>query len=416
MLRMKHIVPEHSLSGMILLLLILISPAVWGQVRKMTLEEAIASGLANNKNLVVSHLQTALQEQERKTGFMLPKTDVTLMVGQFNSISKRDNNITVVQEIPFPTVFTANARLGDSKISESRLQTAVDVNELVYQIRQTYFYLQYLDGVETILEHQDSLLQAFGTVNGTSKSALVDKSLTEMLYGESVNRLAQVRAEEQQYIERLRILTGSTQEVALSDTVLAERAVMIQKSVPEANPQLALMQQQVMTAGQQQKVEVAQSLPDLRLGYFNQTLIGFQNVNGQDVYFSPSDRFQGVQVGLSIPLLYQGYGAKVRSAEISERIAQGNLEAYSESLSGEYRQATEAYEAARQNLEYYNQTAIPAAKRLVTASTEAFKAGSIRHADHLQNLKSASETMEKQQEALLKYDLSVARLMYLGGR
>lgn len=413
---MKHIVPEHSLSGMILLLLILISPAVWGQVRKMTLEEAIASGLANNKNLVVSHLQTALQEQERKTGFMLPKTDVTLMVGQFNSISKRDNNITVVQEIPFPTVFTANARLGDSKISESRLQTAVDVNELVYQIRQTYFYLQYLDGVETILEHQDSLLQAFGTVNGTSKSALVDKSLTEMLYGESVNRLAQVRAEEQQYIERLRILTGSTQEVALSDTVLAERAVMIQKSVPEANPQLALMQQQVMTAGQQQKVEVAQSLPDLRLGYFNQTLIGFQNVNGQDVYFSPSDRFQGVQVGLSIPLLYQGYGAKVRSAEISERIAQGNLEAYSESLSGEYRQATEAYEAARQNLEYYNQTAIPAAKRLVTASTEAFKAGSIRHADHLQNLKSASETMEKQQEALLKYDLSVARLMYLGGR
>lgn len=412
---MKRIVHEHALSGMILLLLILISPVAWGQVRKMTLEEAIASGLANNKGLVVSHLQTALQEQERKTGFAVPKTDVTLMVGQFNSISKRDNNITVVQEIPFPTVFTANARLGDSRIAESRLQTTVDVNDLVYQIRQTYFYLQYLDGIETILERQDSVLQAFGTVNGTSKSALVDKSLTEMLYGESLNRLAQVRAEEQQYLERLRILTGSVQEVALSDTVLAERAVMIQKASPEANPQLALMQQQVTTAAQQQKVEVAESLPDFRLGYFNQTLIGFQNVNGQDVYFSPSDRFQGVQVGLSIPLFYQGYGAEVRSADISKRIAQGNLEAYSESLGSEYRQALEAYEASRKNLDYYNQTAVPAARRLVTASMEAFKAGSIRHADHLQNLKSASETMEKQQEALLKYDLSVAKLMYLGG-
>ena len=53
-------------------------------------------------------------------------------------------------------------------------------------------------------------------------------------------------------------------------------------SVISAKIPLAFGQQQIEVALQQKKFEVSRTLPDLTIGYFNQTLIGYQNVNGQD--------------------------------------------------------------------------------------------------------------------------------------
>jgi cobalt-zinc-cadmium resistance protein CzcA len=51
------------------------------------------------------------------------------------------------------------------------------------------------------------------------------------------------------------------------------------------------------------KLETASTLPDFNVGYFNQSLIGVQSINGADVNFDGSKRFQGFNVGVSVFLL-----------------------------------------------------------------------------------------------------------------
>ena len=71
-----------------------------------------------------------------------------------------------------------------------------------------------------------------------------------------------------------------------------------------------------MIAEKNTKLETAQTLPDFKVGYFNQSIIGFQNVNGNEIYFGPSDRFTGFNVGLSIPLTFFSNGAKIKSLKL----------------------------------------------------------------------------------------------------
>lgn len=49
------------------------------------------------------------------------------------------------------------------------------------------------------------------------------------------------------------------------------------------NISLKVLYQQVILAEQNQKLEIASNKPDFTLGYFNQSIIGTQTVNGTDV-------------------------------------------------------------------------------------------------------------------------------------
>jgi cobalt-zinc-cadmium resistance protein CzcA len=58
------------------------------------------------------------------------------------------------------------------------------------------------------------------------------------------------------------------------------------------------------------------------VGYFNQSLIGVQNINGADVNFDGSKRFQGFNVGLSIPITFFSNASKVKSLDYKQQALQ----------------------------------------------------------------------------------------------
>jgi cobalt-zinc-cadmium resistance protein CzcA len=176
------------------------------------------------------------------------------------------------------------------------------------------------------------------------------------------------------------------------------------------------MQQQIDIAEKQRKVEIANGLPDIKLGYFNQTLIGTQTVDGQEMYFDASKRFQGFQVGLAIPLFFNAYNAKVKSAALAGKVAQGNAEATQANLQGAYLQAVQEYIGNRSNLTYYNQSALPSAQLILSTSKQAYALGEIGYPEYLLNLKTANEIMEKQLLAMLQTNLSVANIQFLIGQ
>lgn len=402
--------------------LLLLSGFGYSQGKPLTLDQAIDAGLTNNKGIIAGNRQIEFQTQYKQTLFELPKTDVNLMVGQYNSINKHDNNLTISQSIPFPTVFSANAELGNVLIEQSKLKSELTKNELVYQIKQSYFYLQYLAGEQKILMAQDSVFKGFVESSSlrekTGESTLLEKTTAQTQANEIGNRLAQNKANQSRYLLLLQNLIGSPEPVSISEPTLKEQQLLLanDSNALAENPELAYVQQQIDVSQSQRKVEIARGLPDIKLGYFNQTLIGTQNVNNQDVYFGGSKRFQGFQVGLAVPLFFNSYSAKLKSANLSTKVAESNFEAHQADLQGKYQQALQEYLNNSNSLEYYKQSALQNAESILVTARKSYTGGEIGYSEYLFSLKTANEIKEKHLLVLLQTNLSAAKLQYLTGK
>jgi cobalt-zinc-cadmium resistance protein CzcA len=156
--------------------------------------------------------------------------------------------------------------------------------------------------------------------------------------------------------------------------------------------------------------------PDLTLGYFNQTLTGWQQVNGSDVFFGPDKRFQGFQFGLSVPFVYAGYRAKIKEAEIEKDISEQNALAYQSRVNSEMSQAILRYIKAKNTLEYYRNHALPLSEAIREKNEISFSSGEISYREYLLNL---SETIAHYDDYLLtvkEYNSSIAQIEFLSGQ
>ncbi|MES2622598.1 MAG: efflux RND transporter permease subunit, partial [Bacteroidota bacterium] len=146
------------IAGVLILALILFGTGtVHGQSAPISIKQAVDAALLNNPLVNGGKLSVELQQQLKKTSFEMPKTDVSLLYGQYNSLVKNDNNITISQTIPFPTLFSANASLGKERIKASEYQLAATKNELIFKVKTVYTNLQYLYSKERLLQSQDSI-------------------------------------------------------------------------------------------------------------------------------------------------------------------------------------------------------------------------------------------------------------------
>ena len=163
------------------------------------------------------------------------------------------------------------------------------------------------------------------------------------------------------------------------------------------------------------KVEIAKTLPDFKVGYFNQTLIGNQIQNGQEIYFGPSNRFQGFLVGVSIPLWFIPNVSKIKATKINTQIANDNFAYHQTNLQGQYLEAVQEYLKNKNSLDYYKSSALPNAALILKQSQLAYYNGEISYAEFLLGAKSANSIKESYLQTLNLYNQSVIVLEYLSG-
>nr|HPH46298.1 TolC family protein [Chryseolinea sp.] len=291
----------------ILLLLSLgISLLGFAQEKAVSLDNAIKLALEKNPTIQASTMETARQQELKKSSVDIPKTEVSFMYGQFNSIQKNDNNITITQNIPFPTVFSAQSSLNKELVNSAILKESVTKNELTFQVKQIFNQLVYLKEHQQVLLQHDSLLtdlaRAASVQYKTGESTLLAKTSADTQLMEIKNQIARNEADIRIALNHLQILCQSAQINDIDGNQETLFSLDETNSSFDQNPSLALVSQNIEVSRRIKKLEVSRTLPDLSVGYFNQTLIGTQNVNGIDQYFGPSERFQGLQFGVFIPL------------------------------------------------------------------------------------------------------------------
>jgi cobalt-zinc-cadmium resistance protein CzcA len=394
--------------------------SAFSQSAKMTVGQAVAEALKNNLNVKASIAELESKKELKKTSFDLPKTDVTILYGQNNSYPKNDNNILISQSIPV-SVFGSLGNLNREVFALSELKKKVTENEIAYQVKQTYYQLAYAYARQEILIRQDSI---FGSVLRTAsfkykngETNLLDFTTAEAQRSESRIQLLRAEADFADLQIRLRILINAPASsefipdmTRLSIEIQGDTVGMFQQ-----NPSLSYIRQQIDVKEAEKKLLKSKMAPDLLVGFYSQTFIeGPLNNTGE--LASSTDRFTGIQLGLSLPLWFVPHHARIKAASWEKKVAEANVELQHNALQADLQRALRQMNNHKLNLEYYTTTALPNADLILKQSDVAFREGEIQYAEFLSGLKTSMTIQEGYLKSLNDYNQSIIYIEYLTGK
>jgi len=402
-------------AAVIVLLFFAFNTAQAQDVSVYSLEQCMQEAIKNNPSLKSKMQEVELQQKLKQTSTDIGKTDVTLLYGQYNSNITTDNNFMVSQTLPFPTLFSSNIAYHNAQIKGSEWNAAITKNELLFNVKSVYTHLQFLHAYQNLLLQQDSAFTEFARVAAlrfsNGETTVLEKMSAESRLQEVRNALFQNKSDIEIYFTHLRTLMNSnvTFSVPKNDFKKVE-LILNSDSAYANNPRVKYFEQQIEIAEAAKKVEMNKMLPDITLGYFNQTLIGNPISNG---FATSTNRFQGVQVGLSIPLWFVPQTAKTSAAKINEEIAKTNFEAQQSALEGEYQQMIQEYLKWKNTLNYYEIAQLPQSRLIAQQSQKAFKAGEIGYFEHSQNLMQVLQIQSAYLNTLHQYNQSVYKIQFI---
>lgn len=383
----------------------------------VTVQQAVEIALANNQTVKSSQLQISKQQAIKGTAFDLGKTNLNLQYGQFNSI-KIDNNISVQQNIPFPGLIKNQHNLYNAQVRSSELNLLVTQQELIRQVKSTYAQLSYFKALQKLYKSQDSIFSNFLKASSlryqTGETNMLERTTAETQLNEVRNQSEKNIADISIYSAELQRLLNSKELIEVSSDHLKKESW--NQLVPDSlmnTSLLALQQQQVEIADQSLRVERAKAGPDFTVGYFNQSIIGSQTVNGQDQLFSAGKRFQGIQAGIAIPLFYKPFAGRIKAAKIEKQIAQTEFSLFQTNLQAQYKQAEQDLLKNSHSVDYYEKNALPNVNLILKQSQIAFQSGDIGYLEFSQALRTYSEIRFSYLQAVNQYNQSVYTLQYL---
>ena len=390
----------------------------------LTSTQAVGQALQANGTVQAAQRSLEAQQALRRTATDVGRTTIGITYGQYNTY-RNDNQLNISQTFSLPGVYRSQARLLDAQVGGQQLQLAQVRAELRRQVRLNYEQAVYARHRLTVLRGQDSLytefLRAANLRFKTGEVARLEPATALVQQGETRALIRQARTGYQVAQRQLQALLQQTQAVDVADSLLRPLKPVVLPALGDTtrlaqNPEAQVLRQLIAQRQAATRAEQAQRLPNLTLGYFNQSLIGPQTiggVGGAERYYAGSDRFQGVQGAVGIPLLRGPQKSRVQAARLQEQVATVSYRRQLAELAGRQDGLVARHAEQQQRLAFYQQTALPQAAVIVRLSTRAFKAGETGYSEYLLNLERALSLRTNYLEVLLEHNQTVIELDYL---
>ena len=389
------------------------------QLPVLTIQQALDMALKNNLQLQSQQLNVQSAEKMKRSVFDLPKTEFNLQYGQYNSL-RNDLGLSLSQNIPFPTYFTAKSKLYEAELQSNRLKQEIYKSEIAAQIKALYYGYQYLMEQQRILRSLDSVYGNFVDAAKlrytTGESNLLEKTTAETKRGQMILQLQQNENDMAMTYNSLKALLNAKEDFRIDIPEKFEPvalAVVPDTSQLNNNPSLKLFFQNSVVANQNRKVETSAVLPDFSVGYFNQSLTGYYSVNGQEVFFDRSKRFEGFNVGLAIPLTFFSNTSKINSLKLQQHSLNTEAENNKLQLQSQLQNAIKEYEQHLTQFNFYKTTALQNADTMIQTATLAYRSGDIGYMEYLQALQTATDIELNYLSAVNDVNQSVVKINYL---
>ncbi len=390
----------------------------FGQI-KLTLDQCINLAFNNNEQLKIANIESKYYKESKKASYEIPKTSFIYTQGQFNSIYNLDNNITVSQTIPFPTLLMAHSKLAKSYITGAEIKISSVKADIGLQIKDLYYNLQHSLQEIILLQKEDSIYDLFlkleDSRNELSKKSTLEKSTTisESYLIKSLISNAQMQINTFKIKLKTMMRTKELPDIyILSDD---SRLLKLDTNlfISSNHPFLLDLNEQINLCVQKKNVEVQKWFPDIMFSYFNQSIYGPANIYGTDYFLTRANRLQGFQVGFNIPLFFKPHLSKVKAASLSIEVATEEYHKNLKDMEGNYKVLVNEYIMTNKNIDYYSKNILKNAKEMSFQSLEAYNNKEINYIEYLSIISKSFEIERNYLHLILENNQSVLKLEYL---
>jgi heavy metal efflux system protein len=383
---------------------------------KISLTEGLEMAYKNNILLQSNTLDIEMQRSMKNAARTYPKAEINAQLGQ-NNTRRFDENFSISQVIPNPALTRARQNLADQNIQMSEQNLAMTKRDLTYTIRKGWHEYLYLQEVKKVLLQEDSLISIF--VKGADlKYKTGESTMLEKLTAESKHQqiLQEIKGWENKMITelmRLQQLVVSPFDIAEQDLPRLDFSQLTDDSAIKDNPMLLYTQQKIAVSEAEKNLLSAELKPDFKVGYFIQSIAGPQEIDTRVVNYNSLPRFQGVQLGIQLPI----FGSKANrarndAAATQVMIHQKEKEYLQNQLKSELDQYTQQYSYYKNRVSYFESVALPNARLMVNNATKAYQGGDIDYIEYTQALQTNLETQKGYLDAINSMNQSVISIQY----
>lgn len=389
--------------------------------RVLTLQQSIDEAVKNNNSIRIAEYNINVQKALKKGSVTIPKTELSYTQGVVSNPTINDNLINVTQRFDFPTLYSNQSKLAQEKIISTEKYKAVSENELIENVKLAYLQYQYVLEKGKLIAALDSIYSNLSKASDaryrTGESTNLEKMTSSVQLKQIQNELEKNNADVKIAKQQLQTLLNTTDDISIAETNLTAKELLltIENFSANNNPIIGYLQQEVNVSQQEMQVEKSKMLPEIILGYSAQTYKGMQTINGIDRTYTGKDRFSFFQIGIGIPLFPGGYKSKINAAKINREIAATQVELNKTNLNGQLKELEQQYAKLQNELNYYQQQALPQANLIISNSEKSFKSGEVSYAQHLQNLTLANNIRTAYVESLYNFNKAIIAIETLSG-
>ena len=393
---------EKYISGIIIFFL---SLPVYGQELRTSFEEMWYITLDNNIQIRNADILVNRSEYMKKTAWDFGDLDFDFTRGQQNT-EMVDNMYSFEQGLGAPFTISATKKYFESEKSFYEKNKEMIEKRIKRQLRGLYNswlfefeMIGILDSTLSILEKSAEYAQLqyeTGESNLLSK-AMLTSEYQRMLIERNLHEvnLNSLENDIRTIINTDSIIMPVESKLSKLEIDLPENPEYLIDSVPDVKA----MQQYVAVADRNYRLVKSQMSPSFRAGYYS-----------QEIDLVPG--YQGVNVGLSFPLLFMPQKGRKQAAQLDLFMAE-NQHAYQkinaklqiETLFQQYVQLTA-------NIDYHEKERLSNALMIEDNANILYEAGEIGYIEFTQNLKTSRQIREDYLKLIREFNLIVIELFY----
>lgn len=378
--------------------------------QSLTLPAALDSAMQYNQLIKEKQLLVQQKETLAKSAWLMPKTNIDVEYGQFNSYYQ-DNRFSVRQQFDFPTVYSRNKKWLTSEALLTKSAAVMDINEVKRSISNLFIEAGLLQEKIELLILADSI---YSKANAASNLLLksgainaIDQALLEGQAAQAKQQLLLAQTDLQNLKLQLQWLCGT---IAIYDFEKTNKPIQLKANIGENTPagntnlNNALVNEQ--NAKNKYRLTATSLLPELMLGYNNLSIYG---IGSDDKFYDYSTRFNVFTAGIAIPLFFGPYQKQIKADKFGYAAAQQNTLYIKQMVQTKWVQAIARYNRLLQDTDAYKPVSKKAVDMIRLASLQ-LSSGDINFINYVFLVNNAIDLLNNQIQINFQLNQSILEL------
>ena len=383
---------------------LLLTISIQAQNKPLNIEQTIALAIDNNANLKGENLKIEQSNALVGSAFTFDKTSVYYNYDESNLAI---NNVPlkvfgISQDFKFPTVYFAEKKVNESKVSLQEANFSLQLQQLTKQVYANYYQLSYAKNKAKNYKYLDSLYNDFAQ-KAKRRFELGETNYLEMITAQSKQK--QLETLYKQSLQEVTLYNEQLKKMVQVDSITTVDGLLqkleIEQLSANQNVGLSIFDATINYQKAQTKLEKQKLLPDLNAEYF-------QGTNS-----TLNDNIKGYQLGLKIPVLFGGQRSKIKASKIAQDIISEQKQDYQAKLNAEYQSLLAKLQQYEDAINYYETQGQTLSEEIIKTANRTFKEGEIDFFQYIQSLETAKDIQISYLEQLNQYNQTVITINHL---